>query len=265
MTRASSPEPIRSAVLDAPAAAPGISHGFFTRAGGVSGGLYAGLNCGPGSADDPAAVGENRDRVRAHLGAADLVTAYQVHSPDVVVVRAPWDQADAPKCDGLVTTRPGLAIGVLTADCVPVLFADSGAGVIGAAHAGWKGAIGGVLETTVYAMTGAGAELSNIRAAIGPAICQESYEVGPEFRDRFLSESQGNDAFFRASDRDGHFLFDLAGYVQMVLDGLGLGAVDRLDHDTRTDQARFFSYRRATLAGEDDYGRQISAIALKGD
>ena len=264
MTDPNRPVPLTSPLLGT---CRGVGHGFFTREGGVSAGLYAHLNCGPGSDDDRAAVMENRARATAAIGAATLCTAYQIHSPDVVVVNAPWEPADAPKADGLVTRARGLAIGVLTADCVPVLFADAEAGVIGAAHAGWKGAVAGVLETTVTTMIGEGATLGRIRAAVGPAIQQASYEVGPEFRARFIDEDKGNDRFFRPSARADHFLFDLPGYVAMCLGMMGLdsGAVEVMDHDTRADAARFFSYRRATLEGEADYGRQLSAIVLAGE
>ena len=257
--------------LIAPLVAPaltglrGVAHGFFTREGGVSQGIYASLNCGPGSNDDRAAVMENRSRAAMVLGvsADTLVTAYQVHSPDVVRVVHPWTPDAAPRADGLVTDQPGIALGVLTADCAPVLFADDEAGVIGAAHAGWKGAIGGVLETTVQTMIGLGADPANMVAAVGPTIGFDSYEVGAEFQDRFLAEGRGNDVFFRPSSRDGHFLFDLTGYVKSILLDVGLATVEVLGRDTRSEEKMFFSYRRATLAGEADYGRQLSAIALE--
>lgn len=245
--------------------APGLSAAFFTREGGVSEGLYAALNCGYGSGDDPEAVRENRRRAMARLDlpAEALVTLYQVHSPAVVVVEEPWRQGEAPKCDGAVTRRRGLALGILTADCAPVLFADPEASVIGAAHAGWRGALSGVLEETVAAMARLGATPARIRAAIGPCIAQPSYEVGPEFQTRFMEADAANRRFFAPSSRGGHHLFDLAGYVQGRLDRLGLAAVEAAGADTAADPARWFSYRRATLAGEKDYGRLLSTIALE--
>ena len=259
---ASLPVPLTAPVLSG---ISGVSHGFFTRQGGVSEGLYASLNCGPGSDDAPAAVAENRARAAAVLGvsADTLVTAYQVHSPDVVRVAHPWTVDAPPRADGLVTDQPGIALGVLTADCAPVLFADVDAGVIGVAHAGWKGAIGGVLETTVQTMIGLGADPANIRAAIGPTIGPDSYEVGEEFKERFLAEGAHNGAFFRDSSATGHALFNLPGYIESLLVQIGLAAVEVLGRDTLTDEKTFFSYRRTTLAGGGDYGRQLSAIALK--
>jgi YfiH family protein len=239
-----------------------VRHAFFTRAGGVSEGLYDSLNCGFGSGDNPDHVAANRSRALNRLGGdSELLTLYQVHSPDVVLVENPWQPDDAPKADAQVTSRPGLALGVLTADCAPVLFADSQAGVIGAAHAGWKGAFAGVIESTVEAMTGLGAEASNITAAIGPCIQQESYEVGPEFRDRFLDGTPANRDFFAPSSRDGHFLFDLAGFVGRKLYALGI-IFEIIGEDSYSDDTRFFSYRRATHLGEEDYGRGLSAILL---
>jgi YfiH family protein len=249
----------------APLQALGISAAFFTREGGVSEGLYAALNCGYGSGDDPEAVRENRRRAmeRFDLSPDTLVTLYQVHSPTVVEVEQPWRPGGAPKADGMVTAKRGLALGILTADCAPVLFADAEAGVIGAAHAGWRGAFTGVLEETVAAMTRLGASPSKIRAAIGPCIAQSSYEVGPEFHERFVSAESDNAAFFCASSRRSHHLFDLGGYVTRRLESLGLAEILTTGEDTAADAARYFSYRRATLAGEKDYGRLLSAIALK--
>lgn len=246
------------------AALPGVKHGFFTRQGGVSQGLYASLNCGPGSADEPAAVAENRARVVEALGlpAGALVTLYQHHSPDVIEVSEPWGN-ERPKADAMVTKTPGLALGILTADCVPVLLADPDAGVIGAAHAGWKGALGGVVEATLAAMERLGAARAAICAAVGPAIEQRSYEVGPEFPGRFADQDPANERFFMESEREGHFLFDLKGYVASRLAGAGLGRVEISPADTRAEKERFFSYRRATLAGEPDYGREVSVIALE--
>jgi YfiH family protein len=245
-------------------ARPGVAHGFFTREGGVSGGLYASLNCGFGSGDAPENVAENRARAMRGLDVAPdaLVTCYQVHSPSVVEVQAPWRREEAPRADAMVTTRRGLALGILTADCAPVLFADAEAGVIGAAHAGWRGAIGGVCEATLAAMVKHGARPERVAAAIGPTIAQPSYEVGPEFPAPFLAEAPGNGDFFMPSLRKGHLRFDLGGYLERKLRGLGLGAVARAPHDTAADEARFFSWRRTWLRGEKDYGRGLSAIAL---
>lgn len=242
-----------------------IRHGFFTREGGVSQGIYASLNCGPGSADDPAAVAENRSRAMAmmDLPASALVTVHQAHTADVVTVTGAWDQAGRPTADAMVTTVPGLALGILTADCAPVLLADRKNGIIGAAHAGWKGAVGGVLENTVARMMELGAKPKNIVGAIGPCIGQRSYEVGPDFPAPFLAEIADNNDFFAPSQRDGHYLFDLPGYVSRKLARLGLVEVTRVPADTCRDGARFFSYRRSTLAAEKDYGRQLSVIVLE--
>jgi YfiH family protein len=244
----------------------GIRHAFFTREGGVSGGLYAALNCGFGSGDDPACVTENRARAlaAADMPAESLVTAYQVHSPDVAVVQRIWRREDAPKVDAMVTDRPGITLGILTADCGPVLFADAEARVIGAAHAGWRGALTGVLQATVAAMEALGAKRARITAALGPCIAQRSYEVGPEFPAPFLAQDPGTAAFFAASARERHHMFDLPGYVAHRLHALGLGQVERLPNDTCAEADRFFSYRRATLRGERDYGRGLSAICLEG-
>jgi len=243
----------------------GVRHGFFTRDGGVSTGIYRSLNCGYGSHDDRAAVRENRARVATALGVArdHLITIHQVHSADAVVVHEPWSPADAPRGDAMVTDRPGIALGVLAADCAPVLFADASAGVIGAAHAGWRGALGGVLEAAVVAMTRLGARHAGIAAAVGPCIAQASYEVGSEFREAFLAADDGHGRYFVVSDRPEHFRFDLAGFVGDRLDALGLGAVTRLGIDTYHQEERFFSYRRTTHRQEADYGRQISAVLLR--
>ncbi len=246
-------------------AQPRLRHGFFTRQGGVSGGVYRSLNCGPGSGDDPDHVAANRARALKELGGdgSALVTAHQIHSAEAVVVEAPWTPAQAPRADGLVTARPGIALGVLAADCVPVLFADAANRVIGAAHAGWKGALGGILEATVEAMAGLGADTAAITAAVGPCIGFESYEVGPEFRATFLAAAAANEVFFGPSTRPGHFQFDLAGYVFSRLSGMGLGLAESVPGDTCADETRFFSYRRATHRGEADYGRALSAIMLQ--
>ncbi|WP_299911135.1 peptidoglycan editing factor PgeF [uncultured Paracoccus sp.] len=239
-----------------------VRHGFFTRKGGASSGLFAGLNCGRGSSDQTEAVEVNRARVAHAMGVApaDLATVHQVHSPDVVVIDEAMLPADCQqiRADALVTARPGIALGVLTADCQPVLFADPEAGVIGAAHAGWKGALNGVLEATVSAMRAAGAE--NIRAVIGPTISQRAYEVGPEFMETFTDEDPENVRFF-AGGPNGRPMFDLPGYGLMRLRAAGVEA-EWSRHCTYSDPDRFFSYRRTTHAGEVDYGRLISAIAL---
>ncbi|HTH15498.1 MAG TPA: peptidoglycan editing factor PgeF [Magnetospirillum sp.] len=242
-----------------------IRHAFFTREGGVSEGIYASLNCGPGSNDDPARVAENRARAMAmvDLPPEALITVYQQHTPDVVVVDGPWPNGERPVADAMVTATPGLALGILTADCAPVLFADRRGGVVAAAHAGWKGAVGGVLENTLDKMVELGAKKKNIVAAIGPCIGQRSYEVGPEFPAPFLAEEPANRDFFAPSARQGHFLFDLPGYVSRRLSLLGVVEVTRVPADTCRDEARFFSYRRTTLRKEPDYGRQLSMIMLE--
>ncbi|HSV30326.1 MAG TPA: peptidoglycan editing factor PgeF [Candidatus Omnitrophota bacterium] len=241
-----------------------IRHGFFTREGGASQGIYASLNVGVGSNDERAAVMENRARAMAMLDLPSeaLVTVYQVHSPDVAVVEAPW-QGEPPKADAMVTTVPGLALGILTADCAPVLFADRRGGVVGAAHAGWRGAVAGVLDNTIAKMVEMGARKKNIVAAVGPCIGQRSYEVGPEFPAPFLAEDPANADFFAASAKPGHHLFDLPGYISRRLAKLGVTEVTRVPADTCRDEARFFSYRRTTLRREPDYGRQLSAIVLE--
>ena len=244
----------------------GVRHGFFGRQGGVSEGLYASLNCGFGSGDDPGLVAENRKRAlaTAELEPMSLVTAYQIHSSTVAVVERPWRREDAPKVDAMVTGAKGVTLGILTADCAPVLFADAEVGIAAAAHAGWRGALEGVLEATIEAMLALGAARERIAAAVGPCIAQESYEVGPEFRARFLAADTGNDRWFRASEaRPGHFQFDLPGYVAARLAKAGLGQVATTGGDSCAEPARFFSYRRATLEGGKDYGRNLSIIALE--
>ena len=236
-------------------------HGFLGRRGGVSAGLVAGLNVGQGSGDDPTAIAENRRRaVVAVAPEAALVTVYQVHSPQVVVATSAWPDQARPHADALVTDRPGLVLGILTADCAPVLFADTAAGVIGAAHAGWKGAIGGVTDSTVIAMESLGARRERIGAVVGPCT-QASYEVDDGFRARFVAADATNDRFFVAG-RPGHARFDLSGYVAHRLTAFGVGHVEALALDTLELEDRFYSFRRATLAREPDYGRQISLIAL---
>lgn len=242
----------------------GIRHGFMTRGGGVSEGLYASLNCGIGSQDVTASVLENRGRAVSAIGMpqGSLVTAYQVHSAKAVVVDRIWSREEAPQVDGLVTAKPGITLGILTADCAPVLFADESARVIGAAHAGWKGAITGVLPQTVEKMVELGAQVGRIRAAIGPCIGQLSYEVGAEFPAPFLAQNPDNARYFIPSIRDQRYMFDIGGYVRDQLRGLGLAAVELLGRDTCAEEDQFFSYRRTTLRQEPDYGRQISLIGL---
>jgi hypothetical protein len=244
-------------------AAPGVAHGFFTREGGVSEGIYASLNCGLGSGDDPDAVAENRARAATSLGVARdaLATNYQVHGVTVVAVERVLPREERPRADAMVTKQRGVALGILTADCVPVLFADPEAGVVGAAHAGWRGAVGGVLDATVAAMVALGAEPPRIRAGFGPAIAQASYEVGPEFPVPFLAQDPAHARFF-ALAANGKFHFDLPGYVGARLENLGLSAVATTGGDTCADAERFFSYRRTCLGGGRDYGRLLSAIAL---
>jgi len=256
-----------SNMLEAPslAALPGIRHAFFTRTGGVSEGIYASLNGGPGSADVPANVAQNRDRMAAALGVAPecFVTAYQIHSPDVVTIDAPWPADARPRVDAIVTRTAGLAIGVTTADCGPVLFADAQAGVIGAAHAGWRGAFTGVLEATIAAMERCGADRDRIVTVLGPMIRQPNYEVGPEFVARFEEADPANARFFRPSAQADHALFDLPAYIAARLAAAGMRRVEDLGHCTYADDARFFSYRRSTHRKERDYGRHINAIALR--
>jgi len=253
--------------LSAPAISglPGVAHGFFSRRGGVSTGLYDSLNGGYGSRDDPAAVRENRERAVAALGqeAGEVATAYQVHSRRVVAVEAPWAPGAGPEADGMVTARRGVPLGILTADCAPVLFADAEAGIVGAAHAGWRGAAAGIVEATVAAMTAAGARPDHIVAAIGPMIGPDSYEVGAEFPQPFLDRDAENARFFRPAPRAGHYLFDLPSYVKQVLDRLGLAGVSVLARDTCAEADDFFSYRRTCHEGGGDYGRNLSLIMLE--
>lgn len=241
----------------------GLRHAFFTREGGVSEGIYASLNCGLGSRDTPAHVTENRRRAARALDVdpGKLLTCYQIHSAEAVIVEKPWKEEERPRADALVTSTPGLAIGILTADCAPLLLADHRAGVIGAAHAGWKGALAGVVEATVAAMERLGARRSEILAAIGPCIGQCSYEVGPEFPAPFLAQAEANRGFFRPGQGD-RLLFDLKGYVARRLVQAGVKDIHPLPCDTFREEKRFFSYRRASKNGEPDYGRALSAIAL---
>ncbi|KAK0356943.1 MULTISPECIES: peptidoglycan editing factor PgeF [Sphingobium] len=239
-----------------------VPHGFAGRQGGVSTGVCAGLNVGLGSEDDRLAILRNRDLARdALLPGATLVTVRQVHSPDVVTVTAPIAEDERPEADAMVTRTPGLILGILTADCVPVLFADREAGVIGAAHAGWKGAISGVTDRTIAAMEMLGATRAGIACAIGPCIGRASYEVTLDFAERFERDDADNARFFSAG-RAGHCQFDIAAYVASRLQAAGIGRISLLDEDTYSQADRFFSYRRSCHAQESDYGRQISMIAL---
>ena len=242
----------------------GARHAFFTRRGGVSSGLYATLNGGTGSRDAPHSVAENRARMAKALGVAPdrFAVPYLVHSSDAVAIEAPFDANERPRCDALVTATPGLALGVTGADCGMILFIDPEAKVIGAAHAGWRGALGGIIEATVAAMATLGANPRAIRAALGPCIAQNSYEVGADFVARFQSEDSASAPFFAVGARAGHAQFDLKAYIGERARRAGLGAFEDLGFDTYADEARFFSFRRATHRKEDDYGRLVSAIAL---
>lgn len=255
------PAPIEADCL---AELAGVRHGFFTREGGVSEGLYASLNCGLGSRDDRARVEENRARAARLLGTGGsrLLTCYQVHSADAVVAVEPWGAAAMPKADALVTRVEGLAVGALAADCAPVLFCDPEARVVAAAHAGWKGALTGILEQTVRSMEGLGARRRRIRAALGPCIGPDAYEVGPEFEARFLAAAPENARFFNRSGPAARPLFDLPAFALERLARLGLDTVESAHACTYADPNRFFSYRRTTHEGAPDYGRQVSAIML---
>jgi YfiH family protein len=246
-------------------AVPGLRHAFFSRDGGVSDGIYAGLNGGIGSNDDPAKVAENRRLMAEQMGVTTdhFLTLFQVHSPDAVVASAPWDTASRPRADAIVTRAEGLAIGVTAADCGPILFVDPNARVIGAAHAGWKGALTGIIESTVGAMEGLGAKRAGIVAAIGPLIRQPSYEVGNEFVERFVEADAENTRFFLPASREGHAMFDLAGFIRMRLEDAGVLMIDDTGVDTYSDE-RFFSYRRSVHRNEPDYGRHVHAIVLEG-
>jgi hypothetical protein len=243
-----------------------IRHAFFTRSGGVSDGIYASLNGGVGSNDAPGNVAQNRARMAQALGVAPdrLLTPYQIHSPDVAVAEEPWTHEARPRADAVITRTPGLAIGVSTADCGPLLFADGEAGVIGAAHAGWRGAFTGVIEATVAAMETLGADRARIAVALGPTISQANYEVGPEFVERFLAANVDNARFFGPSQRDGHAMFDLTGYIADCVARTGVASFEDLGLCTYAEPERFYSYRRTTQRGEPDYGRHVNAIALAG-
>ena len=242
----------------------GVRHGFFNRVGGVSKGIYSGLNAGLNSHDSLEDITENRRRVADHLGlsATQLVSPLQVHGISVATLTRPRPQGEPPEADALVTAARGIAIGVATADCAPVLFAEPVAGVVGAAHAGWRGALEGVLPATLAAMRRLGAEPTRVTAVVGPTISQQHYEVSADFRARFLAADPDHAAFFLAGERPGHFQFDLPGFVVQRLKTMGIGAVVDLNLCTYDDEDWFYSYRRATHRSETDYGRQISAIAL---
>ena len=256
--------PVATVTSKSLSALEGVRHAFFTRVGGVSGGVYASLNSGIGSNDLPHNVAENRARMAATVGVAPthLLTAYQIHSPTVVVAERPWTHEERPRADAIVTAVPALAIGVSTADCGPVLMADAQARVIGAAHAGWRGALGGVLEATIAAMERAGADRRRIVAALGPTISQLNYEVGPELVAQFVAADPANARFFTAAERAGHACFDLPGYIVARLRDASVGTVENLGLCTYADSDRFYSYRRCTHRGEPDYGRHTNAIAL---
>jgi polyphenol oxidase len=251
--------------IEAPelASYPNLHHAFFTRRGGASEGVYASLNGGLGSSDDPARVAENRRRMTEELGLAPeaLISVHQVHSADAVIVEGPWT-GERPRADGMATAVPGLALGITTADCGPVLFADPHVGVIGAAHAGWRGAASGILEATIEAMERLGARRHKIVAVLGPTISQAAYEVGPEFVATLTGLDPDNERFFRPGERSDHAMFDLPGYIGMRLEAAGVGEFANLGLCTYSDEERFFSYRRTTHRGEPDYGRLISAIAF---
>jgi YfiH family protein len=243
-------------------AIPGVRHAFFTRKGGVSTGLYESLNLGAGSRDDPAAVAQNRARAAAHFGQepARLLACYQVHSARAVIATEPW--SDRPQADAVVTATPGLACAALAADCAPVLIADPVAGVIGAAHAGWRGALGGIVEATVEAMVTLGARPQRMSAAVGPCIGPQSYEVGPEFIEAFQAGAPGSERWFRPGMRPGKAMFDLPGFVLSRLDAAGVGQAEWIGRDTYAEPDEFFSNRRAVHRQEPDYGRLLSAIMI---
>jgi hypothetical protein len=242
-----------------------ISHGFYTRLGGVSKGIYSGLNLGLGSNDEKTNIHQNRALLTKDLqcGDAQLLTLYQIHSPDVLSVSSPWSVDNLPKADAMVTNKKGLMLGILTADCVPVLFADIEAGVIGASHAGWKGALGGILPNTINAMCQLGAKVENIKAVVGPAIAGKSYEVGGEVREAFLLKNSEFSQFF-SENRQGKYQFNLCQLVMWLLENEGIESLDHINQDTYKNEAEFYSFRRTTHKKESDYGRQISVICIKG-
>lgn len=242
-----------------------VSHGFFTRQGGASGGIYNSLNCAYGSEDDPKAVVANRAKVAEalNLEPENIVSVYQIHSNKVVTVKAPWGRDKAPQADALITDKRGIGLGILTADCAPILFASKSQKVVAAAHAGWKGALTGIAEETVRQFATYGVQPADVIAAIGPCIGPESYEVKDDFKKPFLEQDAANDKFFRAGARAGHLIFDLPGYLTERLRKLGVGQVIDTRQDTLPNEASFFSYRRTTQRGEKDYGRQMSVIAIR--
>ncbi|MGL5446272.1 MAG: peptidoglycan editing factor PgeF [Rhabdaerophilum sp.] len=253
------PDPVLSPALTK----AGIRHAFFTRSGGVSEGIYTGLNGGLGSDDNPAHVAENRRRMAEWLGVAPehFLSLYQVHSPDALHVTSPWP-GERPKADGMVTSTSGVALAVGSADCGPILFADTEARIVGACHSGWKGAIGGVLESTIAAMEKLGSQRARIIVALGPMLSQANYEVGPEFRATFLADDSGNADFFRSGSKPDHPHFDLPGYIARRLEKTRVGAIEDCGLCTYADETRFYSYRRKTHRGEADYGRLMAAIRL---
>lgn len=244
----------------------GVRHGFFTRLGGVSRGLFESLNCGFGSGDASDNVTRNRAIAMARLDvpAERLTTCYQIHSATVVTVEKPWPRQAAPRADAMVTHVPAIALGILTADCAPILFEDPIARIIGAAHGGWRGALAGIVEATVERMEALGAERSRIRAGIGPCIALSSYEVGPEFAQQFLAQEAASESYFAPAARPGHSMFDLPGYIEQRLAQAGIAIVQRAHRDSVAEANHFFSYRRACLRGERTYGRGLSAIVLEG-
>ncbi len=255
--------PLQSSIAPNP---EGVAHGFFERTGGVSTGIYEGLNCGPGSNDNPEHVRENRRRAAEELGASpsNLISLYQIHSTEVVIVTEPWKRESAPQADGMVTATPGIALGILTADCGPVLMWDEEACVVAAAHAGWKGALAGVIEATISSMIDHGARRDGIKATLGPTISQRAYEVGPEFVARFVEVDPQFNEYFAPSDRPGHAQFDLPSFILAGLRQSGISEPIWTGHCTYSDVNRF-SYRRSTHRGEIDYGRNLSAIMLRFD
>ena len=253
---------VQPLVADELSGLPGIAHGFFTRRGGVSQGIYASLNCGAGSQDDAASVRENRARVALHLGASKLVSAYQVHGTTALLVNEPWPADKRPRADALVTATRGLALGVLTADCAPVLLAEPQAGIIAAAHAGWRGALAGIIEAALGAMERLGASRQRILASVGPCISQSAYQVGPEFEAEFLERDAASAHFFARTSTEMRPRFDLSGYVVHRLRQAGVAAAGEVRACSYAQQEDFFSYRRTRVRGEADYGRQISAIVL---
>jgi YfiH family protein len=255
---------ITLATLDHAIDRSGIRYAFFTRQGGVSEGIYGSLNCGFGSRDAPDNVEHNRTLAAGYfdLPADRLISCHQVHGTTALTVEQPWQRGANPKADAMVTDVPGIALGILAADCAPVLFADPQAGVIGAAHGGWRGTLTGVMEATLAAMTAGGAQIGQIHAGIGPCIGPASYEVGPEFAANFAATDAESGRFFQPAARPGHFLFDLPGYIAHRLRRAGVASVEYTPHDTAAEEELFFSYRRACLRGESDYGRGLAAIAL---